>query len=97
MQSIHHTNVIHSFDLIWSICVHCIVCTTSVCVCIAHCLRFDLMTFLNYIQQSQILASLVSPRRSVAGCQPRLLRCLLPHAVEVAMATDFYLASDAKH
>lgn len=30
------------------------------CVCIAHCLHFDLLTFLNYIQQSQILASLVS-------------------------------------
>lgn len=67
--------------MIWSICVHSILCTISMCA-----FYFDLRTFLNYIQQAQILAGLVCLSWAC------FLRCLLSHATEVAMATDFYLA-----
>lgn len=82
MQLIDYTNIIHSFYLIWSICVH------HQCVSIALWLHFGSLTLLNYIQQTQILAGPLCLSRA----RPRRYSgvfCLMQR--EVAMATGFLL------
>lgn len=90
MRSIDHTNIHHSFYLICSICVHPIPAHHQ-CVRIAVWLHFDLMTPLNCIQKTQILAGPVCLAGAWPGASPGYsgVSCLMQR--EVAMATGFLL------